>query len=98
MPRLRRIVHGGGVDLAARFEHCHVHTGVGELPGSGQCAGPDGELATSEHGHDAVADQASIGSIAARGTSTWVAPAASGSSVPWLKKKITPSLVIAKFW
>ena len=47
---------------------------------------------------DAAADQSSIGSIAARGTSTWVAPAASGSSVPWLKKKITPSLVIAKFW
>ena len=27
-----------------------------------------------------------------------VAPAASGSRPPWLKKKITPSLVIAKFW
>jgi hypothetical protein len=42
--------------------------------------------------------QASIGSIAERGTNTWVAPAASGSSTPWLKKKITPSLVTAKSW
>jgi hypothetical protein len=42
--------------------------------------------------------QASIGSIAERGTKTWVAPAASGSSTPWLKKKITPSLVTAKSW
>jgi hypothetical protein len=39
-----------------------------------------------------------IGSMADRGARTCTAPYEAGSSTPWSKKKITPSLTTAKFW
>lgn len=54
-----------------------------------------GHVEREFEGTSAAGSQASIGSIADRGTSTW---AASGNNAPWSKKKITPSLTTAKFW
>ena len=42
--------------------------------------------------------QASMGATAVRGTRTTLAPATEGSSSPCPKKKISSSLVSAKFW
>ena len=61
----------------------------GHLSGGARSAPGNAEPGT-------IDSYASIGSMADRGTKTCFAPAASGSSCPWLKKKITPSFVTAK--